>query len=641
MNPQWHFGESQSGEKEGFNASGISMFAGDTIESLTREVIQNSLDAREDKSKPVLVNFDLKVLKPAEAPEIYALKEWIDLGQQTETSQAMNSNVGIDFYAAAQKSLKNPDGLKVLAIHDGNTNGLGGPLRTTRDSKDGGWISLVKSAGITNKQADDALGSFGQGAKAPFAMSGLRTVFYYTKTNENTAQQERFQGKCILQSMWTSATIFTGKAGFYGDLEPDHHCNALTGAAVPGWAKQSRESFVSGNGTSLFVVAPAESKNDGDFWLSIKIAVLANFYFAISESNLEVSFGDNQNLTKESLSTVFNALVVEQPEKMREFSEEVQDALESSRTILVGASDTELNGVEVSKTFGEYKWYLRYGEGLTRRTVGVARQNGMLITRSAEKLKLFPTMRPFDLFICVTGQVGSQILRSFENPEHNTFQFKRVVDPDERVKSKRAYEAFAMEIRAFLNARVATEIKSEFKTDDLNHLFGGDLEADNGETRDEKSIRVKLGVAKKRQVIAGEKTLIENGEQENAGGIAGGTGTIENPGGNIPNEDGHGTKAKTSYTGTQVKNLRVTAVDSQGFIKVHFTPTSQGNGFLQLFKSGTSDREPMLVQMPKSDKWISEIPFKDASGGARKTLKIRINADDLKFAIEGVLTSGN
>ena len=47
------------GPKYGFNHAGIETFTGRRIESLTREIIQNSLDAKDftKKGEPVIIEF--------------------------------------------------------------------------------------------------------------------------------------------------------------------------------------------------------------------------------------------------------------------------------------------------------------------------------------------------------------------------------------------------------------------------------------------------------------------------------------------------------------------------------------------------------------------------------------------------------
>ena len=53
----WKFDENRTGEPEGFHNAGISHFTSNRLDSLVREVIQNSLDARDDLDEPVRITF--------------------------------------------------------------------------------------------------------------------------------------------------------------------------------------------------------------------------------------------------------------------------------------------------------------------------------------------------------------------------------------------------------------------------------------------------------------------------------------------------------------------------------------------------------------------------------------------------------
>ena len=48
MNGNWFFPIAEGGTKYGLNDSGVETFLDDTLESLVRESIQNSLDAKND-----------------------------------------------------------------------------------------------------------------------------------------------------------------------------------------------------------------------------------------------------------------------------------------------------------------------------------------------------------------------------------------------------------------------------------------------------------------------------------------------------------------------------------------------------------------------------------------------------------------
>lgn len=57
MSIGWKFPPNNYGKEDGLNDPGIETFLSRPLESLAREVIQNSRDATQDSSKPVIVNF--------------------------------------------------------------------------------------------------------------------------------------------------------------------------------------------------------------------------------------------------------------------------------------------------------------------------------------------------------------------------------------------------------------------------------------------------------------------------------------------------------------------------------------------------------------------------------------------------------
>lgn len=54
----WKFPLNNDGQFHGIGDSGIDLFKGDPVKSLTREICQNSIDARKDENKPVKVEFE-------------------------------------------------------------------------------------------------------------------------------------------------------------------------------------------------------------------------------------------------------------------------------------------------------------------------------------------------------------------------------------------------------------------------------------------------------------------------------------------------------------------------------------------------------------------------------------------------------
>lgn len=65
---KWRFASNNKGIVDGFNDPGIETFSADSISSMVREVIQNSVDQQVDESRPVVVDFDFFQVTQDEIP---------------------------------------------------------------------------------------------------------------------------------------------------------------------------------------------------------------------------------------------------------------------------------------------------------------------------------------------------------------------------------------------------------------------------------------------------------------------------------------------------------------------------------------------------------------------------------------------
>lgn len=176
----WHFPLLTTGNLSGVNDAGITMFRGGTMDSLVREVCQNSLDARSGKIRahvPVKVKIKLSELERRRFSMFEELREAVaDAFVFWNENDVKNQKI-FDFLAGVKKYLEN-ERIPVLTISDYNTTGLTGVKPAPGVTSC--WNTLVNSVGISNKQGENSAGSFGIGKNAPFAYSRIRTVFYNT-----------------------------------------------------------------------------------------------------------------------------------------------------------------------------------------------------------------------------------------------------------------------------------------------------------------------------------------------------------------------------------------------------------------------------------------------------------------------------
>ena len=470
---EWVFG-SGGGVSVGFNDAALDTFQGHGVNSMVREIIQNSADARADFSKPTHVAFSIFTIPRNEADEITSLALWLERGWDADPPGSNDDDVAAqrhDFYRAALKNLSG-DSIQVLAVHDFNTTGLTGATTFQPGHTGGPWWALVRSTGRNTKANAGAGGSYGHGSKAPIAFSGLRSVFYFTEYEEDDQLVLRFQGKSILESMGHPQfnDQFTSNTGFFATGEADGNPQPLSNEFIPDWVTRDRRRFGSGFGTSVFVPLP-QFQSEDDFWGRARTSLVGNFAPALLDGQLRVEFGGKETVDQNSVQEAFAAIHREGLDDM------TQEQLESAETVLRGTRQN----VEWPN-IGRVDYFSRQGEGLKARRVGIARSLGMLITRRMDGLgpgAQYGGTEPFDLFVWIRGSEGNGLLRSLENPEHNAFELDRIKDTDKQATAKQRFNALKAEIRKLAAEKFGIHVSSRLPLGDLDFLLSDNSLTDN------------------------------------------------------------------------------------------------------------------------------------------------------------------
>ena len=636
-NEKWTF---EPGTREGFTASPITIFQGARLQATVRETIQNSLDA--GKSLPVRVCFSLAKKSKDEVPEVYALSEPMKKAWAEErifhNKSAEDVTEASNFYQVAVEEVLGADEINIFGVHDFNTSGLGGGLSEVPGVKPGQWLALVKGAGVDVKEDAASLGSFGQGSKAPYALSQLRSLFYLSEiSTDNPSEKLRFQGKALLSSFWEKDSTGQDKlrigTGYFGN-SPDQ--GAILGAQIPNWAKIERSKFGEGPGTTILLPAPygLKQSNPGEFWNLLKVAVLTNFYFALAYGKLEVELDDGTVLNAETSKQAAEDLGLFAEELPDYYDPDTLDKIEALKTLVLASN----SGIEESKEFGEFYWAIRTGEEAPGRKVGIARKTGMLITRKPPEFLKFPGMGNFDIFVCVTGDKGSQVLRGLENPAHDAFEYERISDLDKRKTSQKKYLSFTREIRAII-ARFATLTgDTEETTADLNELLGGSLD-DSSASENRIEYPDKPKVTRSLKPI--RRNVIDGGDDNGNSGSGGGGGS---GGGNSTGGSGNGQgtgKGSKGSTQRAVKGLLLVPTNPKEFrYRIYFDTKKTDGSSLALFKSGDLGREEIYVGVGKES--LSKIPasrwIKAAKGKDRYFVEVLMKEFD--GAIEAGVDNG-
>jgi len=632
----WQFPVNGGGLAAGFNDSSIDHFKGHRLSSLVREVIQNSIDARKSSSEPVVVDFQFGELSAESLPELTSLVEHFKCAQQT--AELQGSEQAIDFYNDAIAVVEQKR-IPFLSIHDSNTTGLTGPL----EGPHGAWYALTKGSGLTQNKAGASLGSFGHGSKAPFVSSKLRTIFYLSNIEQPGSVSElRFQGKSILQSYKLPNGEMTQGTGFFGD--PDR-CQPLTNAEVPHWAKELRTSRTEATGTSIIIPGTIWSQQSID---SVTITAVSNFFYAIWKGALVVQVGEAEQLTAQNIVEKFKSFKPRLSDVFEEIDmEAISDAFDSIETVV---SPTQ-KGEQQIQTFGRIDWYFRVGDEVESRNVAVARGNGMLITKRAPNLIKFPNLKPFDFFVCVTGNGGdgSELLKSIENPEHTNFEFDRIDDHRKRAQAKKNYESFHKAIREIVKRFASYSSSDQIVVDDLQDLFNDisdDIEAPGGSVERGSKIQIANGgfVFKKREDSSSGNIPDENGlpAQTGSRGDRSGKKRKQSEGGTMPSDVGPATVIGPSQPRNDgpeppktvpLRNLRMRLSNThKNTVTLFFDTPFIGDATLKLTKAGEVSGEPICFLL--DGKPTANIDIK-LSKTSRTEVTVDLADMSVDYAIEG------
>ena len=629
----WNFPPNNDGLAAGANDGAIDAFAGKRLSSVVREVIQNSLDAKKYDDQPVNLHFSKQTLNKEEfigfsSIETHLLKSR-DMAAKQDLTDVMK------FYEHGIDKISQSENVDLFCIHDFNTKGLTGPL----NEPFGPWFAITKGAGISQKSTIGSLGSFGHGSKAPFAFSDTRSAFYYTKIEIDDEFEERFQGKSILQTHESpnQPGVYTQGTGFFGHTEGN---KPLLNEEIPYWARSFRSQVTPETGTSIYL---PYTSYDFDLYPETKITVVANFFYAIMSGELEVTIGDEKIHKENLINTFYDCLKLVESEQDEIDVAHIKECFESAKTII---EHTHHNAQEI-QNFGKILWWMRLDEDINWRAVGIARSSGMLVTRKPIQLERFKGVKNFDLFICVQGAKGSELLKTLENPTHDNFEFDRIKIDSDRKEAQRRYKLFAKKVREVINSYAALEISEEESLETLSFLFNEvNEEISNSDEKTERGRKLKLLPAtfyrspKSGNYSGSELEFLE----DNFGrGRTGGAGEVKTKGGSIPDDDGKikiaGTPSnesgKDGSKAILVSNLRINhSNETAKMAKVFFDANVSGDFNLSVHAVGEHGSEVLPLIANNQETKALKV---SVEAGKRHSLEIGFVNSASSFVLEAKL----
>lgn len=419
---KWRFASNNKGIVDGFNDPGIETFSANSIASMVREVIQNSVDQQVDDSRPVVVDFDFFQVTQDEIPGGRQLENIFDRC----ITASKGDPVATGFFQQAQKLMKGK--IDVLRISDHNTTGLVGA--ETDDIKTP-WHQLVKGRGSSNKNINSG-GSFGIGKAAPLACSYFHTIFYASKVDAI----DSYVGVSRLLSFKEKESGFFGKeytttgTGFYSSSD---NMNAILKPFAMGHFKRRD------NGTDIYILALEKDKG---LYGTIRLAVLENFFVSIEFQKLIVHVGQD-TINRNSLAQYIAQLDDKKYAALKDYYNLLihrHDDPEENRVISLDADEY---GKKYGIKDGECTLLLHQGEDLNQRVL-MTRKTGMT---------LFPQSRlgnsiSYTGILLIQGDTMNQIFKTMEMPAHDKWE------PGRCKVNKTFYENAYTDLKQYLRKKI-------------------------------------------------------------------------------------------------------------------------------------------------------------------------------------------
>ncbi|RWO32345.1 MAG: hypothetical protein EOS10_11645 [Mesorhizobium sp.] len=623
-----------SGQWDGFNEPGMEHFAGNPLEHLGRETVQNSLDARISPEHPARVTFSLIEVSTAEIPGFEELREAIGRCAAAATDESPRA---VQFFETAKAQLARRK-VRVLQVSDTRTTGVTGPCTNGRP-----YYALMKATGQSRKTSVDATGSFGIGKFAPYTVSSLRTVFVTTVWGSPSNHLQHYvQGKSILMSHCDTDGEVRRGTGFWGvrrGCMPVDTCDGL-----PGWLRRDDlhgRLDANSQGTTLHIFGFAAQKK----WRQILAASIAeNFFGAVHRGQLEVDIDGQILITRETLGQLLSDLSIEEamstqkgePEKFRCARDYLRTLGDSSEITLEESQQLHLGSCELR---------ILVGEGLPK---GVAvLRNGMFITDELSRLRSFSNFKEFAAVLECNSERGNELLRAMEPPRHDDFEPDRL--PAELARKGRvALYELTKWVRSMLQRHAIDPVSDVTTIDELTDYFADETDEGQPSSREEDPaggiiIRARRRLTKKDNRTAWSQRE-GNGESPGDGageadGAEGGRSSERNDSGGNSTDFGHGETDIGGRTALLLGNVRAIPLSST-VRRVAFTPVQSGTLRLQLQDSGADTNRRLRVLAASAGRVVDgEITGLEAAVGERIMLEVELESafnGTLKVAADAV-----
>jgi hypothetical protein len=461
--------KNERGDNGASNAA-ILTFNKDVIDSLIKELTQNSIDAKLNKQDVLKLRVRVVDIDKNDIPNFSQfeniLKSIVNYWKDKDKS---SHNV----FSNSLNYVENNTHIKTFIFEDYGTKGL------TGDFEKGSFKSLVFDEGTSSDKGKGSLGGHGIGKNAVFGFSILRSLVY-SSINQNG--EYKFMGISKLgeykdrQNKKRSHRIYYGKWNSDLPEKAEDLAHIENNEYIPDIFKRN------GSGLSCYALGIKISE-DLDWEKSVKEAFLKNYWFLFHNNLLEVTIGDFV-LSNQNYYQVTNDLFKE--------AKKENNILPYINTYLNSDVKEVVNIEKIGNVEFYFKEEVNPEDNFPNNVVYL--RDGMMIKYESPEVSSLPKKIAGVIFC--NNDLGNEILGRMEPPAHNDFEPSLL--PDKMPEyTKRDGERILKELR-YQKKAIIREIKNKYNIattnlETVDNLISGNITNDennqingsqNNETRE-------------------------------------------------------------------------------------------------------------------------------------------------------------
>ena len=506
---KWRFPPSNYGERKGISSGDTEAFKKSPFKAFAREVLQNSIDARESDEEPTIVEFKEFSIKTSDLPGVAELKGairrccefWVHKKDYLNEYNAM-----LDVLSS--------DTISCLRISDYNTTGLVGVNSTVQTNNK--FLALTKGTGVSEKSGSMAGGSKGVGKNAAFLMSSLRTVFYSTNASQDINESPgKFLGSIgvaelvsgYVNDIKSDNRDYTQGTGYYSN---DDLNNPSNNVLVLDSSQRDRSEL---SGTDIYIIGFTGS----DEWEKEVINSILDSYMAtIVRGELEVNFNGKRISKNTVADLVYDDSIIFKNQKAN---------IVSQYRLLTGGDNVRVYDIDIE----EYDCCQLFILPYKKEEEALATHKCAMIRHPLMKIKDEPlglSFRVSAMCIINEGKFG-EALREIENPQHVDWEPKRIKDKTIR----KEIESILKNIKEQINTKVieCLQIGDDTPLDPNgagDFLPDADLGDSSSESNGNEKPAEKVSVSKPKENNTFETNAKQN--SDNATGLEPDIGEVDN-----------------------------------------------------------------------------------------------------------------